>query len=398
MRFRLLAFIILPSLLLLCSGCCEPDCGDRCCGDDGCGGTCKNTCESLGTTYFCNPSSCLCETCVGCTSDDDCEMDEYCIPEECRCALRDSYCQQYGSECKTDADCPEGEHCAVRYPDCVCEIDCGEPEGNSCPPGCQDVRGITYVYTCDCGYPRLPDTLFCRSSDKQCTGSSQLVQSPSGRCYILEQGCGNKLPSGWLSGCCDLPDSPAPYVVECEGCTSDADCMTAELCDQRCSTCVYPVGCNLAPAQEMTVPCGGDSCVVGPCAEPVPWDENGRVCILPWWTVGLEEGDSGLNYKYNQMTYSSWMEIVDSLGICSLASQLIDVKSLPASGYIGEAPPSDVCLYPLECESEKCGLATTFCCTEQSAGGITSCRTYDEVLPARNGVTVDIDNRTCTLP
>lgn len=401
MRFIFLAVILMPFVMLVCSGCseCKPDCNGKCCGDDGCGGKCKDTCAD--SDLLCNPFTCTCAKCIeGCTSNADCENeDAYCIPDECICVPKNMYCRHYGTECKTDADCIQGERCANRFPDCVCQKECGEPDGDSCPPGCQAVLGMWYSHECRCAFPVVNETMFCREDENPCNGPSQVVQDPSGYCVILEKGCGDDLPTGWLQGCCELPATPAPdYIRECEGCVSDADCQTGQLCVLPCQYCIFTHGCELAPSQESTVPCGGEPCQVFPCIDNDPDHSLGRVCVLPWWATGLMDGDVGLAYVVEGNTYSTWDEIVMAFGRCSSAHYLIRADPLETEGYVTENPPTGVCKYPVDCGVESCGIETTFCCTDQTAGGITSCKTYDEILPARNGVTVDLDQRTCTLP
>jgi hypothetical protein len=114
--------------------------------------------------------------------------------------------------------------------------------------------------------------------------------------------------------------------------------------------------------------------------------------------MGLKEGDEGLGYVKEGRVYTTWNEIVNEFGRCRSAFDLIMPSSLDTEGYLTEYGPFGECRYPIECGAEGCGLLTTFCCTNQSGGGTTSCKTYEEILPARNGVTVDLDQRTCTLP
>jgi len=118
-------------------------------------------------------------------------------------------------------DGTDGDHCAGD----MCPKTCGDPDGGSCPPGCKAVVGYYYEYHCGCA-SLTSNTVFCRPMDDPCIGPPQLVQypnAPSGYCIILEQGCGDDLPLGWLQDCCDLPATPAPEPGPwgCEGCSSD---------------------------------------------------------------------------------------------------------------------------------------------------------------------------------
>jgi hypothetical protein len=93
-----------------------------------------------------------------------------------------------------------------------------------------------------------------------------------------------------------------------------------------------------------------------------------------------------------------WDEIVADLGYCARAFYLIGPRNLPAEGYVSEGVHSRVCKYPAECGADNCYFETTFCCTDHAAGGIDTCKAYHEILPARGSMTVNLDQRTCTLP
>ncbi len=97
---------------------CAPDCGDRECGDDGCGGSCGEC-----------PDGAPCEGGV-------CACVPWCVDMECG----DDGC---GGSCGT---CPPGFHCDDG--DCVCEPQCG---GKDCgPDGCGGSCGECDPHsTCD---------------------------------------------------------------------------------------------------------------------------------------------------------------------------------------------------------------------------------------------------------
>ena len=48
---------------------CVPECGDRCCGDDGCGGECPDFCGTFGVD--CDPTTCHCEPFSACGQETD---------------------------------------------------------------------------------------------------------------------------------------------------------------------------------------------------------------------------------------------------------------------------------------------------------------------------------------
>jgi hypothetical protein len=329
-----------------------------------------------------------------------CGDDAYCSAGQSWCWAKCVDLQSDNENCGAcDNRCALGGFCENGK--CRSNPVCGEPEQGACPQECQTVRAFWYSYECRCGSPLGPSVAFCRSPDQRCDGPHQLVQSPNGVCKVLDQGCENELPPGWIPGCCELPDVPAPELSSwaCEGCTSDNDCSgepNRPLCGS-CGEC-WPTSCDITPSSEFTIPCGGESCQVGPCPSEQQPDATGGVCILPWWATDLEPSEEGLGYIVGGQTHTTWDDIVNFYGRCTSAYYLIGARSLLVEGYVTEAPPSRVCMYPIDCGIEECGIETTFCCTDLSAGGSTSCKAYDEVLPAMNGVTVDLDQRICTLP
>ena len=397
MRFRLLAFVLFTSLLLLFSGCAwyetEKKDGNEIRNDgdgiDDSDDPCSVTCDTVADCIPCIRS-------LGFIGPNDDATYGPCWYSECDPS--DRTCSVLSNGCSLDEDCQVNAYCDTDRCLCVPYPDCGEPDGDSCPLGCQAVSGYEYTYECGCTWNT--STIFCKPVDTPCNGPSQLVQNPHGHCRVLDQGCGDKLPPGWIPGCCDLPSTPAPELHPwgCEGCMSHDDCSGGPgLICGPCYGCV-PSGCNVAPSQELSISCGGEACQAGPCGDDDPWRDTGKVCALPWWAMGLEEGDEELSYTVDGHTYTTWDEIVEAFGWCSNVYYWVFPYALNAEGYATEAPPYRDCRYPIDCGTEGCGLMTTFCCTDQSAGGSTSCKTYDEILPARNGVTVDLDQRTCTLP
>ena len=144
MRFGLLALIFIPFVLLVFSGCseCKPDCNGRCCGDDGCGGTCSHKCPDVAY-WECDPNTCECirniyPDCAGrCCGDDgaggecpdECPEGTHCDPYVCVCE-RD--------QCTTKDDCIPGKCCVgdeCQWPDCS-ELECGPDPvcGKECGP------------------------------------------------------------------------------------------------------------------------------------------------------------------------------------------------------------------------------------------------------------------------
>lgn len=172
MRFQ--AFILMPFVLLVCTGCCEPDCEGKCCGDDGCGGTCTNSCQE----YF-ECHDCQCVTVDPCIYDEHCRegeccLDHQCVDEsECQCqeCNRDEQCADLGPcmeckdscctsfACESDADCPgtnDGPRMCCDYDD---ELGCRYCVTIHCWPGAdEDCRDPTFPLYVECIYP---EQAFC---------------------------------------------------------------------------------------------------------------------------------------------------------------------------------------------------------------------------------------------
>jgi formylglycine-generating enzyme required for sulfatase activity len=137
---------------------CQPTCKDKCCGTDGCGGTCPNRCPDTGQT--CNLQTCECEgpcqpSCHGRVCGPDgcegtcppgCGSGEICneVTGQCECV---PICQ--GRECGPDGcgstcppGCGAGEQCNETTGQCECVPICQGREcgpdmcGGTCPPGC----------------------------------------------------------------------------------------------------------------------------------------------------------------------------------------------------------------------------------------------------------------------
>lgn len=91
---------------------CFPDCTDKCCGDDGCGGNCPDNCVD---DLWCDNDTCRCyKEC--CQYDENCLMGECCRDCECvRMACGDLECGPdpvCGKEC---GPCSEGYNCINGY-------------------------------------------------------------------------------------------------------------------------------------------------------------------------------------------------------------------------------------------------------------------------------------------
>lgn len=201
---------------------CIPDCKGKCCGDDGCGGTCPDNCRNESC---CELALCRCTTDCdwGCTVNSQCMEDECCIDNQC---------------VKKDCDTRE---CG---PDSVCGEECGP-----CPEG----------YICNQGACEPRERPLC-PNDQVCIQANAYGQ----------YGCAippNSVPSDAVSGCHDVFTCEGNYSCQCV----DDNCY-ASACIENCGKCTADMACCLLWED------GPMGCLPEGCAElppdPTFCDEN----------------------------------------------------------------------------------------------------------------------------
>ncbi len=326
-----------------CSGFCFPDCSDRVCGDDGCGGTCGScddaeycsvggrkclacgcggkecgedgcgascgTCEdgAMCMSGSCIPKGCgqdehagcdgcACEACV-CNQDSFCcevEWDSICAAlcasSECmgNCPVCIRSCEQKecgddgcGGQCGT---CASDEHCVEgtclgSYPESC--LGSSEPSAPTCNPG------LTYAGCCD----ELGRIVWC---------------GPNGKLYCID--CGkalepSKLTCGWVPfgsdgtpadyyGCGGFGDDPQGlYPLSCGDVICNSDCTGADCgddgCGGSCGTCSDNAQCTdrkcVVPCVQACTgaECGDDGCggSCGTCSDNATCIDH--KCIVP---------------------------------------------------------------------------------------------------------------------
>ena len=142
---------------------CTPECTGKCCGDDGCGGTCPLDCQ---TGYFCDQITCECDYC-GCTTDADCFPDRCC--QDCVCIEKDCYNLECGLDLVCGLSCGDCLGCSGEPDPALCNADgtcqqvcCPDCEGKCCGDDgcggtCSDecsLQGMVCVpSTCNCSEP-----------------------------------------------------------------------------------------------------------------------------------------------------------------------------------------------------------------------------------------------------
>jgi hypothetical protein len=121
---------------------CEKQCAGKCCGDDGCGGTCEDNCP---TGYACHDLSCECELEKECEIDADCPADHRCDRTvwECKEIVCTPDCtgKCCGSDGCNDAcqdNCPSGYFCNMNSCECEVERECQTNQD------CRDLYGPDY--------------------------------------------------------------------------------------------------------------------------------------------------------------------------------------------------------------------------------------------------------------
>ncbi|RME28391.1 MAG: hypothetical protein D6806_02975, partial [Deltaproteobacteria bacterium] len=156
---------------------CIPECAGRCCGDDGCGGTCPDICSATGQA--CDQNTCECTgVCVPLTCT---ELGKECgdWPDGCGGVVKCGGCA--GDQvCGSDGICRDTE--------CVpdCDGRCCGPDGcgGTCSDTCSGQLGFCDVKTCTCtsvcDYQLKPTTSFrrldTRGGDKLAPGSVSTYQ------------------------------------------------------------------------------------------------------------------------------------------------------------------------------------------------------------------------------
>ena len=279
---------------------CTPQCDDKDCGGDGCGGTCPDRCRGSQT--------CLDDACVDCVRDSDCRS--YDSADGCRvgdcdssshiCRARDvngAACMTTGQpsrsgictggscvcqpSCPTDhcgdngcgkrCDCPRGKSCNSAN-HCICEPDC--PNGYCGDDGCGR----------RCGCPR----------GKSCNSANECVcepNCPNGHCG--DDGCGRRCgcPKGKscnsANRCVCTPNCPKDSCGD-NGCGQPCKCASNKEC--RSGVCKIKRFAPCTRETNSSTECGNDqsySCVALSAAHPPACMPNVTAGLCPWGLAPL---------------------------------------------------------------------------------------------------------------
>lgn len=219
---------------------CVADCTGKCCGGDGCGGTCPNNCPA---GYTCDPGSCLCLP--YCTSDSQCGYMQCCHDGSCVAAACGNMVCGYDPVCEFSCGtCPSGYHC--EYGQCV-----PDQTGGLCPSGQEcTLIGDNGIMGCLIPPDMIPSGNPACSANDPCDGNYS--------CYCLDTECAENIciencgtcPSGLT--CWELWDGGPRGCLTAEGAipsntpacnSSDYSCAGNATCYQESSTgnliCIY---------------------------------------------------------------------------------------------------------------------------------------------------------------
>ena len=262
---------------------CEPQCGDKECGNDGCGGSCGDCVVAYGELYVCTEGTCECPQNCGdnaCVTDTDCVDANPCTVETCnegschvepllepQCACQSNgdctgkggtcspvstgpssvgtYCgppvgpKVSGAMCTEDEECQSG-YCAevsegqICYGACITDQDCGVP----------DICGLVEFLSAD-GLTKeiagcIPPDLDCHG-DSQCKPSEVCVPVESeGLPNTLQTFCSNPVGSKSAGSICSNDNncqSGLCFDLAEKGidicwatCNTDSDCLPGLFC------------------------------------------------------------------------------------------------------------------------------------------------------------------------
>jgi Cys-rich repeat protein len=228
---------------------CVPNCTGKCCGDNGCGGTCPNACVP---GEVCDLGTCTCKPDVQCTSNADCPSGYYCdltinecVEETCVPNCTGKCCGDDGCGSTCPNSCPGGMTCNMTT--CACEQYCTSDshcptmhccrEGNCVPAACSNMQ-CGYDYVCEFSCGTCPAGTTCDYQTYQCVPDNPGDLCPAGQ-DCLQIGAQGVL--GCLIPPDTIPDNPA--------CSPDAPCSgnfscycmdeqcTESMCIENCGTC-----------------------------------------------------------------------------------------------------------------------------------------------------------------
>ncbi len=276
---------------------CTPDCTNKDCGDNGCGGSC-GTCNVM--------NGCVANKCTACMPDPPpeascgqdsagctfglCGSDQYCSGGRCAYCPRplcNGVCCLEGESCN-----PNTFACEACVPQCAGRT-CG-PDGcgGSCAPGCNageacSTAGACSACTANCGTRQCgADKDGCTCG--QCTGNTTCVDG-------LCQPCPRPLCNGV---CCEVGSKCDPATNRCQRCLPECSGKVCgdDGCGGQCGSCDPGSSCVNGQCQAGCTPdcaggknCGDDGCG-GKCGPDC--DNQTNFCIEGKCTACTPEQDA----------------------------------------------------------------------------------------------------------
>ena len=302
---------------------CAPNCDDKACGPDGCGGFCPPGCPS--TASICSPEG----QCVGCVADNDCPDPGPCKIKKClngtcsplieqdgsnpgnRCTGNKICCNGACKDCCNDGHCPDPQGGTGTCSQGICHKLCANnlhrlcgPNRDVCQECCseQQCSTIHERSTCVGGTCKCPDDL------TRCGMECVNTNFDPNHCGA----CGTKCPSGTCNNrqcqtdSCDL--SCAPRATNCEPleCPGDKIC-SSRLATGTCSCTPGWVDCDADGSCESCGDCGVTSCPAEPDGTPGKCCPGGfcscggsceAACDVCWLTpTGRDQEGTSTSYQ-----------------------------------------------------------------------------------------------------
>lgn len=259
---------------------CTPDCKDKECGDNGCGGTCG----SCGSNEECEEGKCECMAGSEACMDVCCDQDAVCYEVKC-CApdcggkdCGDDGCGGTCGVCKDHHQCEEGT--CIYQPWCGdgnCDTGTNE-DCESCPNdcGCQgdDVCYLKSCCTPDCDGKNCGDD----GCGDQCGTCVEHYQCEVGTC-VYQPWCGDGTCDTDLNENCEtcLPDCGCSLVCFQGECCIPSSCLSLKkecgYWDHGCGGTLYCGACQAHPNSfcnpsgqcDCTIDCNGKECGLDGC-------------------------------------------------------------------------------------------------------------------------------------
>ncbi|MGB0591558.1 MAG: hypothetical protein ACPGU1_17935, partial [Myxococcota bacterium] len=310
---------------------CTPDCTDKQCGDDGCGGDCG----ACTTDDLCAPTACDITSFQCVVTPIDCDDDNPCTDNACS----DGICSTTQIDCSDDNPCTD-EFCFEPSGDCISQQ---AADGTACDDQDPTTVGDTCISGV-CGCVPLCDGKVC--GEDGCGGVcgtciGQDVCDIEGQC-ICEPSCAADKPCG--SDGCGGDCGACPSWEACEA----GQCVCAPDCDGKtCGTDGCGGSCGQCTGQEA---CQGGACVCVP-------DCDGKSCGDDGCGGSCGACAPGVDCVDNQCTSDCIPDCTDkecgSNGCNGSCGSCTTVDGVPHECMAGSCEPVAECVP--SCEGVSCG-------------------------------------------